>query len=213
MTNPAARAITIPIALAIAGCGTAAAGNPHAGRRPHSPPVVALAARQPLPAATLRRLPPGVFYLMSGDPSGLSYAVWKVNAAGGQHLIQPSGPGRDNGVREFSAAPAGVVGSVARTGIADLARLTGHGLYWLPYGKSAVHGFEPQVTGSGQLFYYTPPARHGDWSSGPAGPSPPHRESSTGSGDRSARSPSGPAARSPPGGSPSARRLGTRRRW
>jgi hypothetical protein len=163
MTNLPGRSISIVIALAIAGCATAAAGSPDAGRRHHSPVAVALAARRPLPATTLRRLPPGEFYLMSGDPSGLSYAVWKVSASGGQHLIQPSGPGRDNGVRAFSAARADIVASVARTGIDDLTRLTSHGPYWLPHGKPAVHGFDPQVTGSGQLFCYTPPARHGDW--------------------------------------------------
>ncbi|HEX9518880.1 MAG TPA: hypothetical protein VF940_22220, partial [Streptosporangiaceae bacterium] len=145
MTGPAARLLSILVAVAIAGCGTAA-GRPHAGSRHHSRSAVALVGRQPLPAATVRRLPPGVFYLTSGDPSGLSYAVWQVSAARGQHLIQPSGPGPGNGVREFSAARAGIVASVARAGIDYLARLTRHGPYWVPHGRPAVHGFDPTVT-------------------------------------------------------------------
>src|SRR5258708_5887192 len=146
LTSPAARPLFILVAVAIAGCGTAAADRHHADSRHHSQSAVALAARQPLPAATVRRLPPGVFYLMSGDPSGLSYAVWKVSAAGGQHLIQPNGLGRDDGVRDFSAARAGIVTSVAHAGVDYLARLTRHGPYWLPHGGSA-RGF-PQGPGS-----------------------------------------------------------------
>jgi hypothetical protein len=163
MTGPAARPLSILVAVAIAGCGTAAADRPHADSRPHSRSAVALAGRQPLPAATVRRLPPGVFYLMSGDPSGLSYAVWQVSAAGGQHLIQPSGPGPGNGVREFSAARAGIVASVARAGVDYLARLTRHGPYWLPHGRPAVHGFDPTVTRSGELLYDTPPGSDSRW--------------------------------------------------
>jgi len=156
------RPVAILVALAMAGCATAAADRDHADSRHHIRTAVALAEREPLAAATVRHLPPGVFYLMAG-PSELSYAVWKVSAAGGQHLIQPSGPGRADGVREFSAARAGIVASVARTGIDYLARLTRHGPYWLPHGKPALRGFGPQVTGSGELIYYTPPASHGDW--------------------------------------------------
>lgn len=111
----------------------------------------------------MRRLPPGVFYLMSGDPSGLSYTVWIVSAASGQHLIQPSGPGPGNGVRTFSAARAGIVASVARAGVDYLARLTRHGGYWLPHGRPAVHGFDSTVTSSGELFYDTPPGGRSQW--------------------------------------------------
>src|SRR5258706_13448369 len=71
MTGPAARLLSILVAVAIAGCGTAA-GRPHAGSRHHSRSAVALVGRQPLPAATVRRLPPGGFYLMSGGPGGVS---------------------------------------------------------------------------------------------------------------------------------------------
>src|SRR5258706_3754754 len=162
MTGPAARLLSILVAVAIAGCGTAADRH-HAGSRPHSRSAVALAARQPLPAATVRRLPPGVFYLISGDPSGLSYAVWQVSAARGEHLIQPIGPGPGNGVRAFSAARAGIVASVAGAGMACLARLTRHGRYWVPHGRPAVHGFDPTVTSSGELLYDTPPGSHSQW--------------------------------------------------
>src|SRR5258706_5345879 len=163
MTRPAARPLSMLVAVAIAVGGTAAADRHHAGSRPHSRSAVALAARQPLPAATVRRLPPGVFYLTSGDPSGLSYAVWQVSAARGQHLIQPSGPGPGNGVREFSAARAGIVASVARAGIDYLARLTRHGPYWLPHGRPAAPGFDPTVTSNGELLYDTPPGSHSQW--------------------------------------------------
>jgi hypothetical protein len=163
MTSLSARPLSILVAVAIAGCGTAAAERHHADSRHHSRSAVALAARQPLPVATVRRLPPGVFYLMSGDPSGLSYAVWQLSAARRQHLIQPSGPGPGNGVRSFSAARAGIVASVAHAGIDYLARLTRHGPYWLPHGRPAVHGFDPQVTSSGELFYDTPPGGHSEW--------------------------------------------------
>src|SRR5258706_8085927 len=47
----------------------------HAGRRHHSRSAVALAARQPLPAATVRRLPPGVFFPVPRDPRGVSDAA------------------------------------------------------------------------------------------------------------------------------------------
>src|SRR5260370_22585006 len=80
MTSPAARPLSILVAVAIAGCGTAAADRHHADSRHHSRSAVALAGRQPLPAATVRRPPPRVCYLLSGAPTGVSYAVLEVSA-------------------------------------------------------------------------------------------------------------------------------------
>ena len=61
------RPLAMLIVLALAGCtASGAVGRHHADSRHRGRSAVALAARQPLPAATVRRLPPGVFYLMAG---------------------------------------------------------------------------------------------------------------------------------------------------
>lgn len=88
----------------------------------------------PLPAATARKLPRGVFYILAGKAAN-SYNVWQVSASGQRKLTRNAARA---GVTEFAASPAGIVLDDPQFSggfiTPRLARLTRHGPVPLPHG-------------------------------------------------------------------------------
>jgi hypothetical protein len=116
----------------------------------------------PVPAATVHRLPAGVFYLLAGAPNIYSANVWEITPSG--HQIQLTHNRAGFGVSWFSASRAGIVMADASGGADELARLTARGPQWLPAGHAGqpqIGGSAPQITGNGEITYVVPPANHG----------------------------------------------------
>jgi|HubBroStandDraft_1064217.scaffolds.fasta_scaffold06963_5 hypothetical protein len=116
----------------------------------------------PVPAATLHRLPAGVFYFLAGWPNIYSANVWEVTPAGREVQLTHNQEGF--GVSWFSASHAGIVMADASTGADELARLTTHGAQWLPAGHTRqpeIGGSAPQIASNGAITYVVPPANYG----------------------------------------------------
>jgi len=111
-----------------------------------------VAAGQPLPTVTARRLPAGVFYLLAG-PALADLNVWQVNRGGAQRRLTDSH--RGYGITGFAVSRAGLI--LARGD--HLARWTRHGPAWLRRGGSLIRGSSPDIRANGMLGYVTPPAR------------------------------------------------------
>ncbi len=116
---------------------------------------------QPLPAATRRNLPAGVFYLLAGK--GLaSLNVWEVTAGGRERQLTHNR--RGSGIDAFDASSAGIIVADGTSSGDDLARLTPHGpaLLRQTSGRLALlQGSSPDIRNDGTIGYVTPPARQG----------------------------------------------------
>ena len=107
-----------------AGCHALRAGQPTTG---------------PVPRKVARRLPAGVFYVQAG-PNDDSLNLWQVSNTGCERQLTHV---RGFGVSDFGASRAGVILSVAPTGVDQLARLGPHGTVLLPDGAVSTVGIDP----------------------------------------------------------------------
>jgi hypothetical protein len=140
-------ALSALLAAGLVGCS---------GPAPRSEP------EQPVPAATLHRLPSGVFYLLAGSPNIYSANIWEVTRSGREVQLTHNRVGY--GVSWFAASRAGIVMADASTGADELARLTARGPQWLPVGRARqpqIAGQAPQIDGNGEIAYMVPPANYG----------------------------------------------------
>jgi hypothetical protein len=148
--------VVAALAALAAGCSAAPAWHDPAGSRVTTRP--ALPAGGPLPAATMRRLPAGVFYLLAG-PTLPSLNVWEVTAATGARQLTHNPLGY--GISSFAASAAGIILADARHGIDNLARWRTNGAVWLhPAGQpqALIHGESPDISDAGDIAYETPPS-------------------------------------------------------
>lgn len=123
---------------AAVGCHASQAGQPAAG---------------PVPRDVARRLPAGVFYVQAG-PDDNSLNLWQVSNTGCERQLTHI---RRFGVSDFGASRAGVILSVAPTGVDQLARLGPHGPVLLPDGAVSTVGIDP----AGRVVYIRPPTGPG----------------------------------------------------
>ncbi|GEM_PF-6736165 len=88
----------------------------------------------PLPAATARRLPRGVFYLLAGPPQASAWAsVWQVTG-GRQQIVTRGDIGR--WIESLALSARGMVVTVDVPPYAEIARWTRTGPVWLhPNGR------------------------------------------------------------------------------
>lgn len=108
----------------------------------------------PLPEATARRLPAGVFYLLAG-PNPLSCNVWEVSRSGKETELTHNRP--NFGISSFGASRAGIVMADASTGADELVRLTAHGIVPLP----GQHLGSPAINRRGEIAAVRPPGGTG----------------------------------------------------
>ena len=148
--------LVLSAAAFAAGCGSGGrVARPSAGTV-----KAALAPASPLPAATARKLPPGVFYF-EGGPFGAPppwVSIWRV-AAGHETLVTKGQAGRQ--VDLFAAARAGIVVSDNAGSVAGLARWTSAGPQWLhPWSKPGIGiaGQAPSISSDGTIAYLLAPA-------------------------------------------------------
>jgi hypothetical protein len=107
----------------------------------------------PVPRDVARHLPAGVFYLLAG-PDDNSLNLWQVTNSGCERQLTHI---RGFGVSDFGASRAGVILSVAPTGVDQLARLGPHGLVLLPDGAVGTVGIDP----AGRVVYIRAPTGPG----------------------------------------------------
>jgi hypothetical protein len=134
----------------LAACGGGGKVALTARNRPHQ----AAGSSLPLPVATARRLPPGVFYLLSG-PNPLSGNLWEVSSSG--HEIQLTYNRANFGISSFGATRAGIVMADASSGVDELVQLTSHGIVPLP----GNHVASPVVNDDGEIAAVRPPGNIG----------------------------------------------------
>lgn len=116
----------------------------------------------PVPPATLKRLPAGVFYMLAGRPNMYSANIWEVTSTAGE--VQLTHNRASFGVSWFSASRAGIVMADASNGADELAKLTAHGPQWLPVGHARqpeIGGQAPAIAPDGEITYVVPPANYG----------------------------------------------------
>jgi len=114
----------------------------------------AVAAGRPLPAATARGLPAGVFYLLAG-PTLADLNVWQIGPGGDQRRLTSSH--RGYGIDGFAVSRAGLILAAGD----HLARWTRHGPSWLRSRGALIRGSSPDIRANGMIGYVTPPARDG----------------------------------------------------
>src|ERR1700722_6332103 len=127
------RVVTAAMLAATTAC-TAVGSRPAEHADSHALVSVASATSLPLPAATARRLPDGVFYINAGPANVAWQSLWEATGKGTDTRIVPGAAG--DAVNGFAASAAGVVlTDEANNGLSDqLARLTRKGVTWLnPY--------------------------------------------------------------------------------
>jgi hypothetical protein len=112
----------------------------------------AVAAGRPLPTATARGLPAGVFYLLAG-PTLADLNVWQVGPGG--HERRLTNNRRGYGIDGFAVSRAGLI----LAGGDHLARWTPHGPSWLHSRGALIRGSSPDIRANGMIGYVTPPAR------------------------------------------------------
>jgi hypothetical protein len=120
-------------------------------------PVGAAATPGPIPAAAVRHLPPGVFYLLAGRRIS-DTNVWQVGPGGRETQLTHNPPGF--GISAFAASRAGIILADARYGVDDLARWTRRGASWLRprhARKGFILGSVPDVGTDGRITYETMP--------------------------------------------------------
>jgi hypothetical protein len=140
-------------ATALIGCSGHTAHTP-AGK-------TAASAPGPMPTATIRHLPPGVFYLLAGRRLA-TLQVWQIGPGGRETQLTHNPPGF--AISALAASRAGIILADARYGVDDLARWTRHGASWIrpPHTPgSFIHGEAPDIRDDGQIVYETPPAGRG----------------------------------------------------
>jgi len=114
----------------------------------------AVAAGRPLPPATARGLPSGVFYLLAG-PTLADLNVWQIGPGGHQQRLTSNH--RGYGIDGFAVSRAGLI----LAGGDHLARWTPHGPSWLRSRGALLRGSSPDIRANGMIGYVTPPARAG----------------------------------------------------
>ena len=166
-TAPAARASTAPAAHTTSpsspGSRSTALSPPASPPSPAASPTpslsVASTARQPLPAATRRDLPAGVFYLLAG--TGLARLnVWQVTEGGRERQLTHNR--RGFGIDAFDASSAGIVLADGSSSGDHLARLTPRGPLLLRQARgrlALLRGSSPDISNDGTIGYVSPPAR------------------------------------------------------
>jgi hypothetical protein len=128
---------------------------------PSPAPTVAASVSQPLPAATVHRLPSGAFYLLAG-PTLASLNVWQVGPGGQEQQLTANQ--RGYGIDAFAASRAGLILAEAAHGVDHLARWTRHGPAWLRMPGTAgslIRGSSPDIRDNGMIGYVTPPLPSG----------------------------------------------------
>jgi WD40 repeat protein len=85
--------------------------------------IVKPAKGSPLPTPTLRRLPPGIFYLTAGT-SNTSFNLWSVTKS---NEVERTHNKSGFGISGFAASSGGVVMDDAASGVDQLAELTSNG--------------------------------------------------------------------------------------
>jgi hypothetical protein len=138
------------LVLAVTGCSAGAHSDRHTAKTP----------LPPLPVATARHLPAGVFYFAAGS-NYASYDVWQVSNTGRE--TQLTHTPHNLGITLFGASPAGIVmadyekdsGSMADwvdDSGSRLARLTSHGDVYVKNGGCD----EPFINASGEVLCSAP---------------------------------------------------------
>jgi hypothetical protein len=160
--NPVRRvALVLVIALAwvIAGCGPTPAAGPtapaHAPATTRAPGLGSVLPAVPIPVATARKLPPGVFYLQGGPKSGEPWtsSVWEVTA-GREVLITRGNLGRQ--IAGFAASQRGMFVSANVGMFGDVGWWTRAGPSWLhPLGQpdQEINGVAPDISPDGTVAY------------------------------------------------------------
>lgn len=150
----AAAAASVLAATALIGCS----GHAEVGRTaPASAVGPAAGTPGPIPAATIRHLPRGVFYLLAGRRIS-NTNVWQIGPGGRETQLTHNPQGF--GISAFAASRAGIILADARYGIDDLARWTRHGASWLRprhARKGFIHGSVPDIGNDGRITYETMP--------------------------------------------------------
>jgi hypothetical protein len=148
-----ARAMVGLVMLAAAACASPGV----AATSPSRASCHALGAGQPatgpVPRDVARRLPAGVFYVQAG-PNEDSLNLWQVSNTGCERQLTHI---RGFGVSDFGASRAGVILSVAPTGVDQLARLGPHGPVLLPDDAVGTVGIDP----AGRVVYIRSPTGPG----------------------------------------------------
>jgi hypothetical protein len=153
MRKPAAvLAAALLAASTVAGCST---GSFVAARSLHEP--AAATAAEPVPRPALRRLPPGVFYILSAQHLN-EMNLWVLTSGGIETQLTHNPPGYE--IDAFGASSAGIVVADSLHLADQLARWTSHGPVWLhPAGSRSgyINGAVPDIRADGALTYELPP--------------------------------------------------------
>jgi hypothetical protein len=140
-------------ASTIAGC----TASPAVAVRQLPAARTAAAPTAPIPANALRKLPPGVFYLLAG-PHLNELNVWQVSSAGVQEQLTHNQPGYE--IDGMGASQQGIILADSLPGYDQLARWTSSGPDWLhPRGHPGeqIAGQAPDISADGKITYLLPP--------------------------------------------------------
>jgi len=145
----------VSVAVGAVACARGAATGASKAARPLG--ATTGSVTEPLPRSTLRRLPPGVFYMLWGV-TGAEDNLWELSSRGLVERQLTHNP-RGYEIDSFAASRAGIILSDALYNEDLLARWTTHGVQWMrPAGRKTgyVRGFDPDIRPNGQIAYLTP---------------------------------------------------------